>query len=514
MKQKNSILLLLTLVLAQLASAQQIVYSETEREDNRKLKFEVIGKIGGQFLIFKNNHNKSWISVLDNNMNSVDRVNMDFLPADERIINIDFFPYSDRALMIYQYQKKNVVYCMAAKLDPNGKLMEVPRELDTTHISASATNQLYSVISTDDKKKIAVFKINSKNKSLYWMTTSYFNDQLVLLGRSKVSIPMEEQKDEIGEFAINNEGDLFFPKLLRQNGENIVAASLLMKPYTADTLFQTLLDLNSIQLDEIKLKVDNNNKRIVLASLYAKEKRGNIEGYYFYCLPWNNLNSPGSLSGTTSSLQRLYSFSDEIRRDANRESTTKTAFNDFYIKQIIIKRDGSFIIASEANYTTSRNNNFNRWDYYPSPYAYPGYGYYSPYYNRVYNANRSFANQQVRYHSDNIVVQSFGKELAIEWSTVITKSQFDDETEDLLSFSTMNTGGELHFLFDQSDRRDQLMVDFIIKPGGETSHNSALKNLDRGYDFMPRHAKQVSAHQFLIPCVYRNYICFAKLEYN
>jgi hypothetical protein len=42
--------------------------------------------------------------------------------------------------------------------------------------------------------------------------------------------------------------------------------------------------------------------------------------------------------------------------------------------------------------------------------------------------------------------------------------------------------------------------------------NPTLHNLDRGYDFMPRYAKQVSAHQLIVPCQYRNYVCFAKID--
>ena len=37
------------------------------------------------------------------------------------MINVDFFPYSDFTYMIYQYQKKNVVYCEAVKMDGKGK---------------------------------------------------------------------------------------------------------------------------------------------------------------------------------------------------------------------------------------------------------------------------------------------------------------------------------------------------------------------------------------------------------
>ena len=34
--------------------AQKIVYSEPDRDDNRRMNFEIIGKTGGNFLIYKN----------------------------------------------------------------------------------------------------------------------------------------------------------------------------------------------------------------------------------------------------------------------------------------------------------------------------------------------------------------------------------------------------------------------------------------------------------------------------
>ena len=49
-------------------SGQKIIYSEYDKEDTRRLNFEIAGKIGGNFLIYKNVRNKSWISVLDNDM--------------------------------------------------------------------------------------------------------------------------------------------------------------------------------------------------------------------------------------------------------------------------------------------------------------------------------------------------------------------------------------------------------------------------------------------------------------
>jgi hypothetical protein len=87
------------------ASAQRVIYSEPDRTDTRRMNFEVIGKVSGNFLIYKNIGNKNFVSVYDNEMKQVDKVEHEYLP-NERLINIDFFPYADFSYMIYQYQKK------------------------------------------------------------------------------------------------------------------------------------------------------------------------------------------------------------------------------------------------------------------------------------------------------------------------------------------------------------------------------------------------------------------------
>ena len=52
-----------------------------------------------------------------------------------------------------------------------------------------------------------------------------------------------------------------------------------------------------------------------------------------------------------------------------------------------------------------------------------------------------------------------------------------------------------------------------LTPNGQIIRSSTLKNLDKGYEFMPKHSKQVAAQQIIVPCMYRNYLCFAKIDY-
>jgi len=283
----------------------------------------------------------------------------------------------------------------------------------------------------------------------------------------------------------------------------------MIKTAQADALAARELLLNKNLLDEIHIKVDNNNKRYLLTSLYYKQRRGNIDGFYFFV--WDKASAQTMMENTIA-------FSDELRKEAKGDANTKSAFNDYFIRNIIIKKDGGFIIGSESFYTTSRYNAWNRYDYmYGSPFMSPyDYYYYSPYYSNLWWRSNYFRNnnQSVRSHADNVVVLSFTKEGRLEWSNVISKEQFDDDGDFRVSYNLMNTGGQLHFLFNQQEKRTLLLNDYAVAPDGQINRNPTLKNLDKGYEFMPKYGKQVGAKQIIIPCIYRSYICFAKIDYN
>lgn len=488
------------------AQSQRIVYSEPHKDDTRRMDFEIIGKVGGNFLIYKNVRNLSFISVYDNEMNELSREEHKYLP-DERLINVDFFPYADHSYMIYQYQKKNIVHCKAVKIDANGKKVSDEIELDTTHIGFNASNKLYSVVTSEDKTELMVFKINSRNKSRYYVTTVLFDEELNLKKRSRFVLPMEEHDDYLDEFNVDNEGDFVFTKFNRTSNETIKSTILMWKPAASDSLYTFQVPYKDIWLDEPIVKVDNANKRYFLTSFYYKEKRGNIEGFYFYV--WDKTTQQQTMQNTVV-------LGPELRKEAKGDANIKMAFNDYFVRNVIVKKDGGFIINSEAYYTTSRFGNWNRWNYlYGSPVlsAYDYYTFNSPYNSWMWR-NRFNSGSSIRHHADNITVLSFDKDGKLQWSNVIHKEQFDDEGDERISYQFVNTGSQIHYLFNLEEKRALLLNDYTLTPSGQMNRNPTLKNLDRGYEFMPKFAKQVSSKQMIIPCYYRNYISFAKIEFN
>ncbi|HQU56678.1 MAG TPA: hypothetical protein PLG88_04570, partial [Chitinophagaceae bacterium] len=485
---KHSLLILLFFSFGLVCFGQKIIYSQPDKNDLRRMNFIIGGKINGNFLIYKNIRNDNTISVLDENMQEISNVEQDYLPNNDKIINVDVFVHQQTCYVIYQYQKKNVVYCMAARTDGLGHLVGDVVELDTTHLRFAANNDIYTVINSEDKTKFGVFKVDSRNKKLFVLTTLLFNDQLELQNKSVMDIPMEGKNDNLGIFEIDNEGNFVFTKIHRRTNENIDEALLYVKPAMAERLDTFRLHLNDLWLDDIQLKIDNANQRYLLTSLYMDGKRGNIQGLYFYIM--NQANQ-------IVDIEKTVPFNDSFREEAKGDAATKSAFNDYFIRNIITRKDGGFVLGSESYYTTSRYNSWNRWDYlYGSPYwNYSASWYRSPFYRNYWWYYRNDDRNNTRYHADNIAVMSFDKDANPEWYTVIGKSQYDDNSDNTVSYQMMNTGKDLHFLFNKKERRTTLLNDYSLLPTGKLARNPTLKNLERGYEFMPKYGKQVSATQ-------------------
>jgi hypothetical protein len=129
--------------------------------------------------------------------------------------------------------------------------------------------------------------------------------------------------------------------------------------------------------------------------------------------------------------------------------------------------------------------------------------------------NNSFFNNnnQVRYYAENIAVISFDAKGNMEWSNMIRKNQYDDNSENFIGFSMLNSGEQLNFIFNMQEKNQNVLTNQAISPDGRINRNPGFKNVDRGHEFMHRLSKQVGLRQIIVPCMYRGYTCFAKIDY-
>ena len=197
----------IVLLLPVFLQAQQIIFSEPLREDGRDMNFDILGKMNGNILVFKNLRYKYALNVYNDSMQLKEKIELDFIP--NKAFNVDCITYPDFFYLIYQYQKKGILYCMAVKVDGNGKKMNEPVQLDTTAIGGLGDNKIYSTINSEDKKKIMIFKIQKKDDKVNFLTKLY-DSQLQLQHQSRLQLDYDERKDIFSDFFVDNEGNFIF----------------------------------------------------------------------------------------------------------------------------------------------------------------------------------------------------------------------------------------------------------------------------------------------------------------
>ena len=245
--------------------AQTVAISDFDREDTRDMNFEIIGKMNSNILVYKNIRSNHKISIFDKEMNTLETVKLDFVP--DRTFNIDFVSYPDYFIMVYQFQKRNILHCMTVKIDTNAQKMTEPVEIDTTRIPVMSDNKIYSTIYSEDRKKIVIFKIQTRYQKFNMQSLLYDAD-MKLISKNRMLVDYNERKEGYDNFLVGNDGSFVFTYAKQSgNRDNYNALSLFIKSPQQETFSSRDIDLNEKYIDEVKLKIDNRNNRYLINTL-------------------------------------------------------------------------------------------------------------------------------------------------------------------------------------------------------------------------------------------------------
>jgi hypothetical protein len=214
---------------------------------------------------------------------------------------------------------------------------------------------------------------------------------------------------------------------------------------------------------------------------------------------------------------------DQLREDARGTNSTRNAFQDYFIKDIIVRSDGAFLLNAEALYQTNRgyNNNMNRWNM-MNPMmggmggfggmggmgGMGGFGFNSP-----FGMGGMPTTGATRYNADNIMILAFDKNGKMILSNFVFKTQFDDNNENMVGHAAINTGNGIQYLYNDYSKKETMLSYQTLTTQGRVERNPYIKNLQRDYNFIPVFAKQVDRRVVIVPCLYRNLLCFARLEF-
>ena len=123
--------------------AQQITFSEPYRDDIQTMNFDILGKMNGNTVIFKDVRWKYALNFFNDSMRLVKQQELDFLPS--KTLNVDCIAYNEHIWLIYQYQKKGVLYCMAQKVDAKGEKINEAVENNIPLADCDFADELYEL---------------------------------------------------------------------------------------------------------------------------------------------------------------------------------------------------------------------------------------------------------------------------------------------------------------------------------------------------------------------------------
>jgi hypothetical protein len=515
-------------------AAQSYVLSGIEKTDKGQMQYEVLGKVDGRYWIYKNNEGISTIAQYNDQMQLVQQNDLVFLP--KKLNAIEFITKSNRVYAFYQFQAATTVYAMVAELDEKGQLVGAPTIVDTAEkIRPGSNTKVFNLIESQDRSKLLFFSVNTTNPSSIKIKTMALSTPFGLLNEATISINSQNKKSQLSDFALDNKGNLFCLRNAEQSNAAPVV-SLLFMAADGSEVIETPIVNNSLILDDIRLKVNNDKGTVLVNSFYAAEKKGNIEGMYTFI--WDIATKRNSVSNASR-------FTDALRDAVTDKRNLKNAFDDFYFDQVQPNADGSFTIIAEAARTSSNRNAFSRWDFfwggpfynpfifnywnrpfgfYPwgrfgwgmmgpwggwgmmSPWGFGGWGGWG-----MMNPFANFGYPSVTYTAGKVAILNFDANANIQSVKTIDKQQSDMNVDQFIGYGTMNNSAGTNFLYYQKSKGVRQLVHQQLNASGAIVQGNPIMLNDKKVEWMPRSLKQVGEKEAILPYQSKGKLGFAKI---
>lgn len=531
MKKSIVSFLIVLFVGIQVGLAQNYTLSSIEKTDKESMQYEILGKVGSHYWVFKNNEGVNTIAQYNNQMQLVKQNDLAFLPKG--LSALEFVTYDDKVVAFFQLQVNSTVYAYTAFLNSDGQLIGTPKIIDTAEkIRPGSKTKVFNLIQSDDHKKIVIFSVNTTRPNFIKVRRTNFDADFTLLSEAEISIKSQDQTSNLSDFAVDNQGNLFCLRNKKQQN-SAPAVSLLNLSADGISVVESPIINTILLLDNIRLKIDNTKGQVILNSFYATTKKGSMEGLFSYV--WDIKNKKEMASNANR-------FTDGIRGAVSAKRNLKDAFDDYYIDKVSTLQDGSYVVVAEDATSYSNRNNFSRWDFYfggafynpfmfnfwNRPFGFYPWGSFgwggmwgmnswgmNPWmFNRWGSPFSSYGYSNITYTANKVAFISMDAKGNIQSVKTIDKSQSDQNVDQFIGYGTMDNNTGLHLVhYEKNKGIRQLIVNSLTKEG-QLARGSAIVLKEKNYEWMPRSLKQVEQNEAILPYQFKNRIGFAKIKIN
>jgi hypothetical protein len=168
--------------------AQSYTVSSIEKTDKEGMQYEILGKVGERYWVFKNNEGIATIAQFNAQMLMVKQNDLAFLP--KQLNGLEFVTFSDKVFVVYQFQVNTTVYAALAQINTDGQLVGTPKILDTAEkIRPGSGTKVFNLLQSDDHQKVILFSVNTTKANALKVRTITLNNNFEAVSYTHLTLP-------------------------------------------------------------------------------------------------------------------------------------------------------------------------------------------------------------------------------------------------------------------------------------------------------------------------------------
>jgi hypothetical protein len=483
-----STLLIVLVIAAGRVQAQNIFYSREQKFTFQNGDFSVVGWCGDRLYAYRASKEGFYLDAYNDSMRLLATVALDFFP--KKIYETKFYTTDDQIIVLYQAVQNNHVVQYAARLDSKARMLQKPLALDSVKMSwFSGDKKYYSSVMSGDKSKIMVFGMgNRRDHKLVFNTILLESASLNVLAKGEPFIQADNDFS-LGQSLLANDGTLYMSAYNGEGSKNYSGDAWLFRLSSDGSQFNNIpLPLGTNYISGMFVKLNEITNDVYIAAMYSEKRSGNLDGVVY------GLYSPAN---NAFSSFKVIPF-DEQLRNATDDRNKKKAFNDYEVRNLIVKNDGGFILILENFYVTTRTTSYGN-----------GLGYYYSWYNNTYATTSTR-----EYHYGDVLTIDYDIDGNRKWHNFIRKEQYSQEDGGMFSsYALLNSGGSLVFLYNDFNTSKSTLNLAAVDVDGKLQMKKMNPGRNEGMDWIPRSGKQTDLRELMIPVLRKNSLGFARVVF-
>lgn len=472
---KSVLSLLLCLGLYAQSQAQNVYFSPEEKVGYSLSRFNVLGYVGDRLYAYWENDKAYYLNAYDDSMHLKAKIALDFLPRKTQAKR--FVVYPEGILMFYQAEERNQLIQYVARLDARALLIGRPKAIDSVRTRwLGGAQKEFKLLASQDESRLMVY---GEGKEVLRLTLLDADANVL----SRREVPLSGyNKHVLNQGILDNSGRLYLT-LLQETGNRDYAHSVTVATIGAS---ESGFSFSDFMLPELFVsgtfsKMNNANGLLYSAAFYSSQKNGNIEGiaYFTFDPRANRVVSAENIP-----------FSSALKQGAA-ENGGKKAFNNFVVREVLLKGDEGFLLVAEHAYSRRRASTRGL--------------YYSHMHDRM----------ETEYFYSDILTIDVGGSGQVLWNKFIRKDQYSvDDGAFFSSYAFMNTGGSLAFLFNISGMNPEALTLAVLDKTGELQLIPGFAGQKGEGAWIPRLGVQTGNMEWVIPVLRADSLYFAKLSFD